>query len=72
MPIQIGAESDGETAAESERSSPAQTRPLEIAAPPVKACGVIEIERGGARIRVAPGVELATLSTVLSALRDIR
>ena len=72
VPIQIGTESDGETAGESERSSPAQTRPLEIAAPPAKACGVIEIELSGARIRVEPGVELATLSTVLSALRGIR
>ena len=62
---------DGETAGESERSWPAQTRPLESAAPPAKACGVIEIELSGARIRVEPGVELATLSTVLSALRGI-
>ncbi|WP_439369410.1 IS66-like element accessory protein TnpA [Bradyrhizobium sp. DASA03120] len=72
VPIQIGAESDGETAGESERSSPSQTRPFEIAAPPAKACGVIEIELSGVRIRVEPGVELATLSTVLSALRGIR
>ena len=34
--------------------------------------GVIEIEVSGARIRVEPGVDLATLSTVLSALRGIR
>ena len=34
--------------------------------------GVIEIEVSGARIRVEPGVELATLSTVLSALRGGR
>ena len=68
VPIQIGAENAGD----SERSSPAQTRPLEIAVPPAKACGVIEIEVSGARIRVEPGVELATLSTVLSALRGIR
>jgi hypothetical protein len=37
--------------------------------PPAKVRGVIEIEVSGARIRVEPGVELATLSTVLSALR---
>ena len=67
VPIQIGAENAGD----SERSSPAQTRPLEIAVP-AKACGVIEIELSGARIRVDPGVELATLSMVLSALRGIR
>jgi transposase len=40
--------------------------------PPSKLGGAIEIEVGGARIRVEPGVELATLSTVLSALRGIR
>jgi transposase len=72
VPIQIGAEGDGETASECKRISPAQTRPLEISAPPTKACGVIEIELSGARIRVEPGVELATLSTVLAALRGIR
>lgn len=71
VPIQIGAGSGGGTAGESERISPAQTTPLEIAAP-AKPCGVIEIEVSGARIRVEPGVELATLSTVLSALRGIR
>ena len=72
VPIQIGAESGGGTAGESARVSPALTTPLEIAAPPAKACGVVEIEVSGARIRVEPGVELATLSTVLSALRGIR
>ena len=34
--------------------------------------GTIEIEVSGARIRVEPGVELATLSTVLAALRGCR
>ena len=71
VPIQIGAGSGGRTAGESERISLAQT-PLEIAAPPAKTSGVVEIELNGARIRVEPGVELATLSTVLSALRAIR
>jgi transposase len=71
VPIQIGAESDGGTASASERIAAAQARPLEITAP-AKACGVVEVEVSGARIRVEPGVELATLSTVLSALRDIR
>jgi transposase len=33
---------------------------------------VIEIEVSGVRIRAEPGVELVTLSTVLSALRGIR
>lgn len=72
VPIQIGAESGGETAGEPERISPLQTKPLEIAAPPAKVYGVVEIEMNGARIRVEPGVELATLSTVLAALRGIR
>ena len=44
----------------------------QMASPPGKLGGVIEIEVSGARIRVEPGVELATLSTVLSALRGIR
>ena len=65
VPIQIGAES-GECAA------PAQARPLKITAPPTRACGVIEIEVSGARIRVEPGVDAATLYTVLSVLRGDR
>ena len=72
VPIQIGAESGSGTAGEPERISRLQTKPLEIAAPPAKVCGVVEIEVNGARIRVEPGVELATLSTVLAALRGIR
>jgi transposase len=72
VPIRIGGESGGGTAGEPERDSPAQTRPLEVATPAAKAHGVIEIEVGGARIRVEPGVELATLSTVLAALRGGR
>src|SRR6516165_944633 len=46
--------------------------PVQMASPAGKPGGAIEIEVGGARIRVEPGVELATLSTVLSALRGIR
>lgn len=72
VPIQIGAESGGGTAGESECISRVQTKPLEISAPRAKACGVIEIEVSGAHIRVEPGVELATLSTALAALRGIR
>ncbi|MGY3582640.1 MULTISPECIES: IS66-like element accessory protein TnpA [Bradyrhizobium] len=72
VPIQIGAESDGGRAGESECISPGKMKPLEIAAPPAKVCGAVEIEVNGARIRVEPGVELATLSMVLSALRGIR
>ena len=44
----------------------------QMASPPGKLGGMVEIEMSGARIRVEPGVELATLSTVLSALRGIR
>ncbi|MGF6425636.1 IS66-like element accessory protein TnpA [Bradyrhizobium elkanii] len=72
VPIQIDAESSGGTAGESERISPAQMASLEIVAPPAKPCGAVEIELNGARIRVEPGVELATLATVLAALRGIR
>ena len=71
VPIHGEAVSGDETTGEPARVSSAQTRPLEIAAR-VKLSGAIEIEVGGARIRVEPGVELATLSTVLSALRGIR
>ncbi|QQO23774.1 hypothetical protein JJB98_29760 [Bradyrhizobium diazoefficiens] len=69
VPIQIGAESSGTA---DERIASAQMRSLETSAPPIKSCGVIEIELSGARIRIEPGVELATFSTVLSALRGIR
>jgi transposase len=72
VPIQVEAESGGETAGEPTRVSSVQTRSLEIAAPVTKLSGVIEIEMSGARIRVEPGVELATLSTVLAALRGDR
>jgi transposase len=43
--------------------------PREMASPPGQIRGEIEIEVSGARIRVEPGVDLTTLSTVLSALR---
>ncbi|VIO71672.1 hypothetical protein CI41S_30360 [Bradyrhizobium ivorense] len=69
VPIQIGAESDGGRVGKSECISPVQTKPVEIATPPAKVCGVVEIEVNGARIRVEPGVELATLSVVLSGIR---
>jgi transposase len=72
VPIQIGVESSRESAGEPGRVASAPTSPLEIAGPSTKLPGVIEIEVSGARIRVEPGVELATLSTVLSALRGDR
>ena len=72
VPIQIGADGGRQSGGEPERIASAQTAPLEIAASPAKVPGVIEIEVSGARIRVEPGVELATLSTVLSAFRGGR
>ena len=73
VPVRIvEAESGGGTAGEPDRAAPAQTRLLEMASPAAKRAGVIEIEVSGARIRVEPGVELTTLSTVLSALRGVR
>ena len=64
VPIQIGAENgDGATSA---------VRSLKITAPPTRACGVVEIEVSGAVIRVEPGVDAATLYTVLSVLKGNR
>ena len=73
VPVQIDAEeSSREAASEPDHALPAQTRLLERASPPAKPGGVIEIEVSGARVWVEPGVELTTLSTVLSALRGGR
>jgi transposase len=73
VPVQIDSEkSSGGAASELDRVPPAQMRLLEKASPPAKLGGVIEIEVSGARIRVEAGVELTTLSTVLSALRGGR
>ena len=72
VPVQIDAEESSRGAfSEPDRAAAAQTRLLEKALP-AKPRGIIEIEVSGARIRVEPGVELATLSTVLSALRGGR
>jgi transposase len=71
LPVQIVEESGGGTTGEPDRAAPGQTRLLEKALP-AKPGGLIEIEVSGARIRVEPGVELTTLSTVLSALRGGR
>ena len=72
VPVRITSESGAATAEEPDRLAPAHEVPPQMALPPSKPGGVIEIEVRGARIRVEPGVELATLSTVLSALRGIR
>ncbi|MDI3566649.1 transposase [Bradyrhizobium sp. Arg816] len=65
VPIQIGAEGG-------QLSASAQARPLKVTAPPTRACGVVEIEVSGARIRVEGEVDAATLCTVLSVLRGDR
>jgi transposase len=70
--VQLAAESDPAMADELGAVAPAQTRALEMAPRPAEPRGAIEIEVSGARIRVEPGVDPATLSTVLSALRDVR
>jgi transposase len=71
VPVRIVEQSVGGTTGEPDGAAPAQTRLPERAAP-AKSCGMIEIEVSGARVRVEPGVELMTLSTVLSALRGGR
>lgn len=72
VPVRIDAESAPVTTGELGAVAPAQTRGLEMVSQPAEPCGTIEIEVSGARIRVAPGVDPTTLSTVLSALRDVR
>jgi transposase len=72
VPVRITSESGPATADEPDRLASAhEVPPLQMSPPPCKPGG-IEIEVRGARIRVERGVELATLSTVLSALRGIR
>ena len=72
VPVRITSESSPATANEPDRLASAHEAPPQAAPPPGKPGGAIEIEVCGARIRVEPGVELATLSTVLSALRGVR
>ena len=72
VPVRIACEGGPVAAGEPGCLAPAHTVLPQMASPPGKLHGVIEIEVSGARIRVEPGVELATLSTVLSALRGIR
>ncbi|WP_456783932.1 hypothetical protein [Bradyrhizobium sp. USDA 4516] len=72
VPVRIASESGPETANEPDRLASAHKVLPQMASPPGKLGGTIEIEVSGAHIRVEPGVELATLSTVLSALRRIR
>jgi transposase len=72
VPVLIASEGSPATAGEPGRVAPAQTRLREMASPPGRFRGVIEIEVSGACVRVEPGVDATTLSTVLSALRGGR
>jgi len=72
VPVRIASESGPATAEEPDRLACAHKVLPQMASPPGKLGGMIEIEVAGARIRVERGVELATLSTVLWALRGIR
>jgi len=72
VPVRITSESGPATAEEPDRLAPAHEVGPQMTPARGKPGGAIEIEVRGARIRVEPGVELATLSTVLSALRGIR
>jgi transposase len=72
VPVRITSESGPATAGEPAELAGAHKVLSQMASPAGKPGGAIEIEVGGARIRVEPGVELATLSTVLSALRGVR
>ena len=72
VPVRIASEGSAAMACEPGRVAAANTRLQEIASPPGQLRGMIEIEVSGARIRVEPGVDPTTLSTVLSALRGGR
>jgi transposase len=73
VPVQIASESSPATADElGSVAAAANTRLQEMASPAGQRRGAIEIEVSGARIRVEPGVDPTTLSTVLSALRGGR
>jgi transposase len=72
VPVLIASEGSSATADEPGRVAAANTRLQEMVSPASQLRGMIEIEVSGARIRVEPGVDPTTLSTVLSALRGGR
>jgi transposase len=72
VPVRINADSGLGTAAEPGNPPTSPSALLAIASRPAEPRGAIEIEMSGARIRVEPGVDPTTLSTVLSALRGAR
>jgi transposase len=69
VPVRIASEGSPAMECEPSRVAAANTR---LASPSGQHRGMIEIEVSGARIRVEPGVDPTTLSTVLSALRGGR
>src|SRR6202171_2910217 len=72
VPGRIASEGSPAMACEPSRGAAAHTRAQEMPSPSGEHRGMIEIEVSGARIRVEPGVDPTTLSTVLSALRGGR
>ena len=72
VPVQIASESSPATADEPGSVAAAANTRQEMALPAGQRRGAIEIELSGARVRVEPGVDPTTLSTVLSALRGDR
>jgi transposase len=70
VPVRIEAERGAELAGEPGSGAPAPTQPQMVARR--AKLGGIEIEVSGALIRVEPGVDAATLCTVLSVLRGGR
>jgi transposase len=72
VPVRIGSECSPAAASEPSFVAAATNTRQEMTLPAGQPRGVIEIEVGGARVRVEPGVDTTTLTTVLSALRDGR
>jgi transposase len=72
VPVRIDADSGPGTAAEPGNLPASPSALLAMASRPTEPRGAIEIEVSGARIRVEPGVDPTTLSTVLSVLRGVR
>jgi transposase len=68
VPVRIDSGSGCGTGGEADGVAPA--RRAEMTSAVARIGGAIEIEVSGARVRVEPGVDATTLSTVLSALRD--
>ncbi len=73
VPVRIEAGDDPKAGAEPDGGpAPPATGLIAKLPQPAKQCGAIEIDLGGVRIRVEPGVDATTLRMVLSALRGGR